>query len=115
MTDCYLFLNTEMTTSPSYLYDGDGLIFTSNKIGIVYHLYRDIKKMKEEVPVKQILCDICGREIQNEEDGWSVKIIKNAPYDDYYSGFNDNMYIEDVCPFCANKIKDYIDNISKKS
>ena len=105
MSDCYIFYQTRMTTAPIYLYDGDGLCYCNNKIGVVYDLYFDFKKLKEEIPVIKYYCDICKREIPSYGDFYNLKISK-------VNSFNEliNKYI---CEDCYSKIMDLIKDNNK--
>jgi len=85
-----------MTTSPIYLYDGDGLCFGKNKIGVVFDLYKDFKSLKEDIEVVKYYCDMCGKEVSFRDDFYNLKISKI----DVYGGLD-----KDICEDCYMKIK----------
>ena len=105
ISDCYTFYQTEMTTSPIYLYDGDGLCYCDNKIGVVYNLYFNFKKLKERIPVVKYYCDICKREILFREDFYNLKISKENIYNESIN--------KDICEDCYSKIMNLIKNNDK--
>lgn len=105
ISDCYTFYQTEMTTSPIYLYDGDGLCYCDNKIGIVYDLYFNFKKLKERIPVIKYYCDICEREIPSYGNFYHLKVSKEDVYNESIK--------KDICEDCYYKIIDLIKNNDK--
>lgn len=103
ITDCYQFKSTLYTTSPTYLYDGDGLCFKDDTIGVVFNLYyRNFKELKENIEMVKYYCDICGKEIFNKDDLYKLKI--------YRQEYNYNVILtdRDICKECANKIDDIV-------
>lgn len=98
VSDCWEFKSTPVTTSPTYLYDGDGLMLSKNKIGIVFDCYKDFEELKEDIPVRKIICDMCGEEIKSESEVYLFKLYKQ---DDYIQNTNE------ICEQCFNKIKDF--------
>ena len=91
-----------MSTSPVYLYDGDGLCYCDNKIGVVFNLYTNFKRMKAAVPMIKYYCDICKREIFSCEDFYNLKISKENIYNESIN--------KDICEDCYSKIMDLIKN-----
>ena len=104
MTNCYKFYQTIMTTSPIYLYNGDGLCYCDNKIGVIYDLYTNFKELKAVVPVVKYYCDICEREILFRGNFYNLKISKE---NNSYDSIN-----KDICEDCYSKI---INLIKKKN
>ena len=100
ITDCYVLKQTEMTTSPIYLYDGDGLCFGKNKIGVVFGLYKDFQALKEDIEVVKYYCDMCGKEVFFRGDFYNLKIFKE---DDVHDKLD-----KDICEDCYMKIKKII-------
>ena len=70
-----------------------------NKVGVVFHYYRDFNRLKTEVPVRKIFCDICGREIYSEQNIYIFKLYKQ---DDYIQN------TKEICQRCSNKFKEII-------
>lgn len=103
LTECYEFYQTTITTSPIYLYDGDGLCYCDNKIGVVYNLYLDFEKLKKVVPVVKYYCDMCGKEVFFKDN------IKSLKLSEKYSSTKEY----DICEDCYNKIKKMINRKDK--
>ena len=53
------------------------------------------------------LCDICGKEIINLRDRYSVSIDNDCVKAEYFK------VVEDVCSDCASSIYDYIEGLKK--
>ena len=53
------------------------------------------------------LCDLCGEEIINIKDRYSVTIDNDCVQARYLT------VIPDVCPYCANSIYHYIEGLKK--
>ena len=101
MSNCYEFYRTMMSTSSVYLYDGDGLCYCNNEIGVIFDFYTDFKRMKAVVPMIKYYCDICEKEIFNKNNIYEVKLFKKD--NDYYGSIK-----KDICEDCYNKIKDIL-------
>ena len=108
VSDCYEFRQTLYTTSPIYLYDGDGLCFYNNTIGVVYNLYyKSFEELRKDIPVIKYYCDMCGKEIFNKNNIYEVKLSKkNNDYNAYID--IDDSIKKDICENCYNKIKDML-------
>lgn len=102
MTNCYEFYQTTMSTSPVYLYDGDGLCYCDNKIGIIFDLYTNFEKLKAVVPMVKYYCDICEKEIFFKDDIYNLKFTKDYESKNY-----------DICEDCYNKILEIIKSKGK--
>ncbi len=101
ITDCYVFYNTWETTHPIYLYDGDGLYFIDDTIGIVFQrYYKNFKSIMKELEVKKIFCDFCEKEITNNKD---IFYIKYRRITDYSSAKNE------ICKECFDDFLNFID------
>ena len=108
MSDCYTFYQTEMTTSPIHLYDGDGLCYSNNKIGVIYDLYSNFKKLKERILVIKYYCDMCGKEIFDKNDMYEVKLSKKNNDSVIYGDCVTILMRKDICENCFNKMKDML-------
>ena len=53
------------------------------------------------------LCDICGKEITNDGDGYSISIDSPSMRTKYLT------VIPDVCSYCACSIYNYIEGLKK--
>ena len=53
------------------------------------------------------LCDICGKEIIDLRDTYSVSIDNDCVQAKYFK------FVKDVCPYCANSIYYYIEGLKK--
>ena len=53
------------------------------------------------------LCDICGTEIINLRDRYSVSIDNDFAQANYFKVYGD------VCPYCASSIYHYIEGLKK--
>ena len=102
MTNCYEFYQTIMTTSPTYLYDGDGLCYCDNKIGVIYNLYTNFERLKATVPMVKYYCDMCEKEIFFKDNTYNLKLIKDFEIRNY-----------DICEDCYNKIEKMISKKDK--
>lgn len=100
ITDCYVLEQTPLV----YLYDGDGLCFGKNKIGVVFNLYKDFQSLKEDIEVIKYYCDVCGKEIFNKNNIYEVKLFKK---NNDYININGSIQ-KDICENCYNKIKDML-------
>lgn len=107
ISDCYAFYQTEETTAPIYLYNGDGLCYCANKIGIIYGLYSNFKKLKERIPVIKYYCDMCGKEVFDKDDMYEVKLSKKNDYVTY-GNCAAILMRKDICENCFNKMKDML-------
>ena len=61
-----------------------------------------------------ILCDICGRKIENIRCSYSLSVITNSRYVPHIDGVPlDPFQIErnEICQACASKIGDYIKSL----
>lgn len=103
ITDCYQFKDTLHTTSPTYLYDGDGLCFEDNTIGVVFYLYSyNFEELKKEVPVIKYYCDICGEEIFDKKDIYNLKIENKE------NPFSGSKIKKEICKDCFININDIL-------
>lgn len=100
MSDCYEFYQTVMTTFPIHLFDGDGLCYCDNKIGVIYNLYYNFEMTKENVPMIKYYCDICGKEVFDINDLYEMRIYKKE-YE-----YHDDVISKDICKECADEIND---------
>ena len=99
ITDCYEFYQTTMSTSPVYLYDGDGLCYYDNSIGVIFNFYyKSFQEIKGSVPMIKYYCDICGKEVFNINDLYEVRIYKKE-----YEYHGDVIH-KDICKECADEI-----------
>ena len=94
-----------MSTSPIYLYDGDGLCYCDNKIGVVFNLYTNFKRMKAAVPMVKYYCDMCEKEVFIKEHLYKLTLSKN---DNIYNSIS-----KDICRECYEKIKNMVKRKSK--
>jgi len=101
MSDCYTFYQTEMTTSPIHLYDGDGLCYYDNSIGVIFNLYyKSFQEIKESIPMIKYYCDVCEKEVFDKDYMYEVK-LSNCNY-------ITSLIKKDICEDCYNKIKDML-------
>ena len=96
-----------MTTSPVYLYDGDGLCFGKNKIGVVFDLYKDFKSLKEDIEVVKYYCDICGKEVFSKDDFYTLELSEGGAFSFHLR--------KDICKDCYNKILNIIKKKEEKN
>jgi len=109
IVDCYTLKQTLQTTAPTYLYEGDGLCYCDNKIGVIYNLYKNFEEVKRSVPVIKYYCDMCEEEVFDKDDMYEMKLSKKD--DDY--GTTSVLIRKDICENCFNKIVDFIKEKNK--
>lgn len=108
IVDCYTLKQTLETTNPVYLYEGDGLCYCDNKIGVIYGLYKNFKEIERCIPMIKYYCDLCGEEVNKENDFITLKIQSNKPY-------NTTDYTAEMCKNCYYKIMNLVKTINAES